>query len=87
MTYPSHTKEQLAVKLRGLYPEIDAHGIALSLEFNEKKDAWIVHFVKGGHELTTHLERPDADGCIDGIRCVYLGVQLAQLISNFEGGS
>jgi hypothetical protein len=87
MAHPKHTREELAVKLRQIYPEIDAHGIALSLEFNHEKDAWIVHFRKGAHELTTHLERKDADGCMEGIQCIYLGVQIAQLIKNFEGGA
>lgn len=85
MTHAKHSKEELAEKLRSMYPEIQAHGIDLGVEFNHEKDAWIVRFAKGPHVLTTHLEKKDADGCMEGVQCVYLGVQLAQLIRNFEG--
>ena len=29
---------------------------------------------------TTHLEKKDADDCTNNIKCVYLGVQIKQLI-------
>lgn len=86
MEHPKHRKEELAAKLREMYPEIVAHGIDLDLEFDHEKAAWIVKLSKGGHSLTTHLEKKDADGCMEGIQCVYLGVQVAQLIKNFEEG-
>ena len=84
MTHPSHTDQELVAKLRGLYPEIDAHGIAVSAGYDHEKHAWIVKLAKGKHELTTHLEKKDADGCMEGVQCVYLGVQIAQLVKNFE---
>lgn len=34
--------------------------------------------------LATHLERSDADECMNGIKCVYLGIQVSQFIKNFE---
>jgi len=42
-----------------------------------------VKLKKGTHELTTHLEKKDADECMDGIKCLYLGAQIEQLIKNF----
>lgn len=87
MAHPKHTREELAAKLREIYPELEEHGIELALEFNHDKDAWIVRVRKGRHELTTHLERKDADGCMEGVQCVYLGVQIAQLVKNFEAGA
>ena len=71
-------------KLREMYPEIVKHGLSLSLNFNNEKDAWIVKLAKGKHELTTHLEKKDADACFDGVQCIYLGVQISQFIQNFE---
>ena len=85
MEHAKHHKVELAAKLRAMYPEIDAHGIELGVEFDHEKDAWVVKFTKGAHHLATHLEKKDADGCMEGVQCVYLGVQLAQLIRNFEG--
>jgi hypothetical protein len=71
-------------KIREMYPEIAQHGISVGLEFNKEKNAYIVKFSKNSHELTTHLEKKDADECMDGIKCVYLGVQVGQFIKNFE---
>ncbi len=77
----------LDTKLRELYPEITKHDLSLSLNFDSEKDAWIVKLVKGKHELTTHLERKDADACFDGVQCIYLGIQIAQFLENFESGA
>ena len=30
------------------------------------------------------VEKKDADECMDGIKCVYLGIQIGQFIKNFE---
>ena len=67
-----------------MYPEITKHGISVGLDFNNEKNAYIVTFKKGKYELTTHLERKDADECMDGIKCIYLGIQIGQFIKNFE---
>ena len=85
MSHARHTSEELIAKLREIHPEIDTHGLDLSVEFDHEKDAWIVDLKKGEHELTTHLERKDADACMEGVQCVYLGVQIGQFIANFEG--
>lgn len=85
-THPSHTQQELVAKLRELYPEIAAHAIQVDAAYDHDKHAWVVKLSKGGHELTTHLEKKDADGCMEGVQCVYLGVQIAQLIKNFESG-
>ncbi len=44
----------------------------------------LLHLRKAVNELTTHLEKKDADECMDGNKCVYLGVQIGQFIKNFE---
>jgi hypothetical protein len=74
----------LESKIREMYPEIIKHDLSLSLSFDTNTDAWIVKLSKGKHELTTHLEKKDAEGCLDGIQCIYLGVQIGQFIKNFE---
>jgi hypothetical protein len=79
-----YTKVALEDKILAMYPEIGKHGISVSLEFNEGKNAYIVKFSKGIQELTTHLEKKDADDCMNNIKCVYLGVQIGQFIKNFE---
>ena len=79
-----YTNVALQEKIREMYPEIERHGISVSLDFSKERNAYIVKFKKGNHELTTHLEKRDADECMDGIKCVYLGVQIGQFIKNFE---
>jgi hypothetical protein len=79
-----YSQVALKDKILQMYPEITKHAISASLDFNKEKNAYIVKFSKEGHELTTHLEKKDADECMDGIKCVYLGVQIGQCIKNFE---
>ena len=52
-----YTNVDLKGKIVEMYPEIGMHGISVSLDFSKEKDAYIVKFKKGGHELTTHLEK------------------------------
>ncbi len=79
-----YTIAELKDKIMEMYPETGKHGISVSLDFSKEKNAYIVKFVKDKHELTTHLEKKDADECMDGIKCVYLGVQIGQFIKTFE---
>ncbi|MGB9715189.1 MAG: hypothetical protein ACPL1G_02070 [Thermodesulfovibrionales bacterium] len=79
-----YTNVALKEKILEMYPEITKYGILVGLDFDSTKNAYIVKFKKDGHELTTHLEKKDADDCMDGIKCVYLGVQIGQFIKNFE---
>jgi len=79
-----YTMVALKDKIMEMYPEIEKHGISVSLSFDEQKNTYVVQFKKGTQELTTHLEKKDADDCMNGIKCVYLGIQIEQFIKNFE---
>jgi len=79
-----YTNVAVKDKIMAMYPEIAKHGISVSLDFDTTKNAYIVKFGKDKHELTTHLEKKDADDCMNGIKCVYLGVQIGQFIKNYE---
>ncbi len=79
-----YTNVALKDKIMEMYPEIPAHRISVGLDFNPEKNAYIVKLKKNTHELTTHIEKKDADECMDGIKCIYLGVQIGQFIKNFE---
>lgn len=79
-----YTIVALEDKILEMYPEITRHGISISLNLSEEKNAYIVKFKKDKHELTTHIEKKDADDCMNNIKCVYLGVQIGQFIKNFE---
>ena len=79
-----YTMADLQAKITEMYTEIGKHNLSVSLDFNETKNAYILTFRRGKDELTTHLEKHDADECMNGIKCVYLGVQVMQFINNFE---
>lgn len=38
-----------------------------------------MNLINGG----SHLEKKDADECMNGIKCVYLGMQIGEFIKNF----
>lgn len=71
-------------KISEMYPEIDKLKIILSVDFDAGKDAYIVKFKKDQHEMTTHLEKKDAEDCLRNIKCVYLGTQIGQFVKNFQ---
>jgi len=78
------TYDELKEKITEMYPEIREHHLSVTVDFSPKKNAYLVTFQRGQERLSTHLEKKDADECMSGIKCVYLGVQVAQFISNFE---
>ncbi len=79
-----YSNADLKSKILEMYPEINQHQVAVDMNFDERKNAYLLTFTRGKDLLSTHLEKNDADECMDGIKCVYLGVQVAQFIKNFE---
>jgi hypothetical protein len=80
----SYTEVELKNKLYELYPEIKKFGMSLSLEYDKEKDAWVVSFVKGKQQRHAFLDKKDADSCIEGTSCIYLGMLIAQYIKDME---
>ena len=80
-----YTMEELKAKITEMYPEIKEHKLSLSMDYREKENAYMLTFRRGADELTTRLEKHDAEECMNGTKCVYLGVQVVQFIKNFEG--
>ncbi|MBN2033012.1 MAG: hypothetical protein JW836_07025 [Deltaproteobacteria bacterium] len=77
-------KKDLEKKLHELYPEIKRFGLSMALEFDNGKDAWVVSFVKGSRKRHAFLDRRDADSCVEGKSCIYLGMLIAQYIKDLE---
>lgn len=80
----SYTKKDLKRKLLEMYPEISTYGLSTELEFDEGKEAWVVNFSKGKHHRHAFLDKKDADSCIEGNACIYLGILIAQYIKDLE---
>ena len=79
-----HVKAELIQKLKAIYPDITAHRLNLDVEFNADKNAWVVKLERDDAKLHTYLDKADADACLEGVQCVYLGVQVGQFIQNFK---
>lgn len=80
----SYTIEGLKDMIFELHPEIVQHALNLSVTFDEAKNAYVLKFSRGGRELNTYLNRQDADECIEGKKCIHLGVQIAEFLADFE---
>ena len=80
----SYTKDDLEKKLLEMYPEIERFGLSIAMEFDDGKDAWVVSFEKGSHKRHAFLDKKDADACMDGNACIYLGILIAQYIKDLE---
>jgi hypothetical protein len=80
----SYSLDALKAKIVDFYPEIDKHKLETSMTFDKDKNAYVIKIKKGEHELTTFLDKPDADACVEGKKCVYLGLHIAEFVKNFE---
>jgi hypothetical protein len=71
-------------KLMEMYPEMNEHGISLTVDFSKEKKAYVVKLKKDQHELSTHIEKKEAEECMDGLKCIHLDIQVRQFIENFK---
>ena len=79
-----YTKVGLEDKILEMYPEIRELNISLSLNYSEEKNSFIVKIKKDGHELDTLFEKSVADECMNGVKCVRLGIKIGEFIKNFK---
>ena len=79
-----YTNVALKEKIYAIYPEIDSKTIKLSITFSDERNAYLLKFKRGKEELTTYLDKSDADDCMNNIKCVHLGIKVDQFIKNFE---
>ncbi len=79
-----YTSQALIDKIRQMYPTIRDHQIEVVAWRDETQDAWVITLRKGDHSLTTYLDTAEADECVEGDRCIYLGLHVAEFLANFE---
>ena len=80
-----YNKEQLCKKITEIYPEIGECGIDVDVNFDADKNTWVVNLKKDSHSLKHYLDLPEADSCMEGDKCVPLGLEIAQLKKNILG--
>ena len=73
-------------KIMEMYPEIEKYGVTPSLTFDAGKKTYVFKLTKGPHELSTYIDKVDADACLGGKECVHLGVQIREFLENFKEG-
>lgn len=79
-----YTPVALKQRILEMYPDIEDHGIEAGVDFIRAEDTYIVRLRRGKAGLTTYLDKKDADACMDGVGCLYLGVQIGEFVRNFE---
>lgn len=79
-----YTQVALEDRLLDMYPEIREQGLSMYLSFSEERDAWLVRLGRKGREIATYLDKRDADECMDGLKCVSLGVKIGEFLKGFE---
>ena len=79
-----YNQTDLKNKLMQMYPEVKKYGLSLDLAFDDDKTAWVVTFQKGSHQRHAFLDKKDADACIEGNVCIYLGMLITQYIKDIE---
>ncbi len=80
----AYSNVALKDKIMEMYPEISQHAISVGLNYSDDKDAYVVKFRKNHHELETFIDKKDADECLNGVKCIHLGVKIGEFVKNFE---
>jgi hypothetical protein len=80
----SYTIEGLKDAVYEIHPEIVQHALNLAVTFDAGKNAYVLTFSRSGRELKTYLNKSDADECMEGKKCIHLGLQIAEFLSDFE---
>ncbi len=71
-------------KIIEMYPEIYQNNLSLGLDFNPEKDAYVITIKKQSHELSAYLDKSDADECMDGTKCIHLGLKIGEFVKNYN---
>ena len=79
-----YSNTALKDKIMEMYPEISHHDISVGVDFSDEKDSYVIRFKKDSHELSTYLDRNDANECMDGNKCIHLGLKIVEFINNFN---
>ena len=74
-----YDKNELCEKIRKIYPDIGQCNIDLNVEYDENQKSWIVYLKKDDRVVKHFLEKEDLDKCMEGIQCVSLGLEIAQI--------
>ena len=80
----NYITDQLTEKIRGFHPELDQHGVSLSVDWDAAGKRFALKLGKAGEEVGAYLDQKDADECMTGKKCLNLAVLVTQLRADLE---
>jgi len=87
MVSRENKKIELKRCLWQMYPILKEGGVNLSIDWNQDLKVWIISVSKKGYVRHTILHEEDANLCLNGQVCVYLGVSFVHFLNFFESNS
>lgn len=79
-----YSQVALEDKILEMYPEISKNQLHTSIHFDEGRNSYVITFEKGGHKRYAFLHKTEADQCMEGIVCLYLGTLIDQYVTDLE---
>lgn len=76
--------EDLKARILKIYPAIEQYKVDLDVSFDYDKHTWVAILQKGENELSTYIDPVEAENCIHGRECFYLGLHVGEFIKNFQ---
>jgi hypothetical protein len=78
------TSRDICKLIQKVDPELGECGVDFNVHLDRKNNAWVIDYHQNGHHLRTFVENQEADDCINGNKCIPLGLQVGQLKYNFN---
>jgi hypothetical protein len=78
------TSKDICKTIQRINPDFGKCGVNFIIYSDRKKKAWVVDYHKDGHHLKTFIDHQDVDDCINGDKCISFGLQIRELIYNFD---
>lgn len=78
------SRKDICSKIEKIMPEAGRCGVDFNVEYDSRNHAWVVDLHQGRIHLKTFVEESEAENCLDGDRCIPLGLQIGQLKRNLD---
>ncbi|MBL7048118.1 MAG: hypothetical protein ISR96_01135 [Nitrospira sp.] len=77
-----YTNVALKDRIFEMYPDLIKTGVSVGLDFSDEKKAYRITLKSERQELDTYIDQKDADECMDGKKCLHLGVKIGEFMDN-----
>lgn len=73
----------LSMKIQEMFPEIGQHGVTLAVTEMADINSWEIRLAKDGKEMTSCLDRTDAENCLAGRECTSFSSEVGQFVHSY----